>query len=247
MSTGSTQGGAMTVTPVRPHKKPRFWVLEFYQSAIGKKAVMALTGIIIMGFVLVHMAGNLKIFTGANHLDEYGEYLRELFVPIFPHTGLLWVLRVGLIGAFVMHIHAAFGLTVMNRQSRPLGYRGGRRYKRADYAARTMRYTGVLVGLFIVFHLFDLTWGGANPDFVRGAPYHNLTVSLDRGWVAAIYIVANLLLALHLYHGAWSLFQSLGWNNPRFNMWRRYFAGGFAFLVVGGNLSIVAAVILEQV
>lgn len=237
------EGGAVAVPVVHPRRQPRFWLLDFYGTAVGKKAVMAVTGIIGLGFVLVHMLGNLKLYTGEQHLNDYGEYLREIGSPIIPETGTLWILRAILIVAVLVHIHAAVTLTRMNRQARPAGYQGPRRFVAADYASRTMRWTGVLVGLFIVFHLFDLTWGPANPDFNRGEPYHNLVESLSRGWVAAIYVVANLLLGLHLYHGAWSFFQSLGWNNPRFNQWRRYFAVAFAALVVAGNLSIPIAIV----
>jgi succinate dehydrogenase / fumarate reductase cytochrome b subunit len=251
MLTGSTRGPAgVHARPIRAHRRTHIWPLEFYGSAIGKKAVMAVTGIILMSFVLLHMAGNLKIFQGESHFNAYAEYLREIFEPIFPHSGFLWVLRAGLIVAFVLHIHAAAALTVMNRQSRPVGYKGGRKYMVGNYPARAMRITGLLVGLFLLFHLFDLTWGQANPDFHRGDAYGNLTRSIgdsDRWWAAAIYIVAMVLLALHLYHGAWSFFQSLGWNNPRFNAWRRLFAIGFTFVVVGGNLAILAAILLDQV
>lgn len=253
MPTRSTQGPVGSgVPPVRRHRRAPIWPLEFYASAIGKKAVMAATGIVIMGFVLTHMLGNLKIFQGregdgTHHLDTYGEYLREILVPIFPHTGFLWVLRAGLIVAFALHIHAAASLTIINRRARPVGYKGGRRYMAGNYPARAMRVTGVLFGLFIIFHLFDLTWGPANGDFERGAAYNNLTGSLERWWAALIYVVAMLLLALHLYHGAWSFFQSLGWNNPRFNAWRRMFAVGFTVVVVGGNLAILSAIMLDQV
>ena len=100
-----------------------------------------------------------------------------------------------------------------------------------------MRWTGVIVGLFIVFHLTDLTWGGSGAKFVRGDPYQNMLHSMQRPAVAAVYIVANLALALHIYHGAWSMFQSLGLTNPRFNVWRRYFATGFAVIIAIGNVS----------
>ena len=229
----------------RPHAA--FWILDFYSSSIGKKAVMAVTGIMLLGFVLVHMLGNLKIFLpdAELHLNAYGEYLRTIGEPILPHTGFLWILRGGLILAFILHIHAAYSLTMLNRKARPVKYQGGRTYQAADYAARTMRWSGIIVGLYLIFHLADLTWGveAANGDFVRGEPYNNLVESLSHWPVAIIYIVANLALGVHIYHGAWSLFQSLGWNNPRFNVWRRRFAQGFAALIVIGNVSIPVAVL----
>lgn len=234
------RGGPMEVVRTRP--RPHTWVLDFYRSAVGKKAVMAVTGIVILGFVLVHMLGNLKIYTGAEHLNAYGAYLRTIGEPILPHTGFLWIMRSVLILSFALHIHAATSLTLMNRRARPIKYQGGRHYVAANYAARTMRWSGVIIGLFVVFHLMDLTWGNANPEFHHGEPYQNLVASFQRTPVAIVYIVANLLLGIHIFHGAWSLFQSLGWNNPRFNRWRKYFAYGLAAVIVIGNVSFPLAV-----
>jgi succinate dehydrogenase / fumarate reductase cytochrome b subunit len=247
MVTGSPPSAdtAHKVAPVSPRRHSGFWLIDFYGSAIGKKAVMAVTGIILLGFVLAHMAGNLKMYgsNGEAHLNEYGEWLRTVGEPALPHKGALWIMRGGLILAFVLHIHAATTLTLMNRRARPVKYQGGRSYAAADYAARTMRWSGVIVGLFLIFHLMDLTWGTANPDFRHGEPYHNVVESFSRAPVAAVYIVANLLLGLHIYHGAWSLFQSLGWANPTFNPWRRYFAIAFAAVIVVGNVSFPIAVL----
>jgi succinate dehydrogenase / fumarate reductase cytochrome b subunit len=106
-----------------------------------------------------------------------------------------------------------------------------------------MRWTGIIVLLFLFFHLADLSWGWFNPDFVRGAPYHNVDASLSRVPVALLYIVANVALGIHLFHGAWSLFQSMGWSNPRFNKWRRGFATAFAAVIVVGNVSFPVAVL----
>jgi len=129
--------------------------------------------------------------------------------------------RIGLIAAFVFHIHAAASLTIQNRRARPDSYKSKRDYIAADFASRTMRWTGIIIALFIVFHLLDLTWGPANPDFVRGDPYNNLVYSMQRVPVAIVYILANIALAFHLYHGSWSLFQSLGINNPKYNTARQ--------------------------
>jgi succinate dehydrogenase / fumarate reductase cytochrome b subunit len=225
----------------------RLWPLEFYRSAVGKKWVMAISGIALLGYVLVHMIGNLKLFLGAEELDHYGEYLRELLVPILPRTVTLWLLRIGLIAAFVLHIHAAYTLTRMNHRARPQAYAGKRDYVAADFAARSMRWTGVIVLLYLVFHLADLTWGTANADYVRGDPYNNLVYSFERIPVAIIYIVANVALAIHIFHGAWSMFQSLGLNSPRFNLWRRRFAQGFAAIILVGNVSMPVAVMVGAV
>ncbi len=234
----------MTSVPaIRSRRRPRIWPLEFYSSAIGKKAVMAVTGILLLGFVLAHMLGNLHLYQDAEHMNHYGEYLRTIGEPILPHTGFLWILRVGLIVAFLLHIHAAASLTLLNRRARPVKYQGGRHYLAANYAARTMRWSGVIVGLYLIFHLMDLTWGKGGADYTRGEPYQNLVESLSRAPIAGVYILANVLLGIHIYHGAWSLFQSLGWANPRFNDWRRMFAIGFATLIVIGNVSFPIAIL----
>jgi succinate dehydrogenase / fumarate reductase cytochrome b subunit len=217
--------------------------IELYRSALGKKYVMAVTGIIWMGFVLAHMVGNLKSFLGPAEFNHYAEFLRELLVPILPRTVVLWLLRLTLIAAIALHIHAATTLTIMNRKARPVRYQSSRDYVAATFASRTMRYTGVLVLLFLFVHLGDLTWGWFNPGFTRGDAYRNLDASLSRWWMNLFYIVCNLALFLHLWHGGWSLFQSLGWNNPRFNLTRRWFALGFAGIVVAGNVAICIGVL----
>ena len=209
--------------------------VAFWRSALGKKWVMAVTGIGLMGFVFAHMVGNLKMFLGRTEFDEYAEGLRSLLQPIAPHGFMLWLLRVGLIVFFALHILAAYQLTRMNHRARPTKYQSPRDYIAANFAARTMRWTGVIVLLYLIFHLADLTWGWANPDFVRGAAYDNLVASLSRWPIALIYIVGNIALGIHLFHGGWSLFQSLGLNSPRYNGARRAFAAGFAVVVAGIN------------
>jgi len=232
-------------------KKRKPFLLDLYSTAVGKKYVMAITGIIGIGFVLVHMLGNLKLYLGkVDHAGEriydadlYGEWLRELLVPFLPRTVLLWLLRFVLIGALVLHVHAAYGLTVLNRKARAVKYQSPRDYEIANFASRTMRWTGIIVVIFLVWHLADLTWGWANPDFIRGAVYWNVDTSLSRWPVALIYIVGNLALGVHLFHGTWSLFQSMGWNNPRFNQWRKGLAAGVATIIVIGNVSFPIAVL----
>jgi succinate dehydrogenase / fumarate reductase cytochrome b subunit len=238
----------VTSPPIRrPMRRSRLPLLDLYRSAVGKKWVMAVTGIGLMGFVFVHMVGNLKMYLGAEELNHYGEFLRELLVPILPRTVALWILRIGLIVLFALHMHAAYSLTVLNRKARPTGYQSRRDYIAVNWANRTMRWTGLIVFLFLLWHLADLTWGWANPDFVRGAPYENLVASFQRVPVAFLYIVANVALGVHLYHGGWSIFQSLGAMNERFNPrsnpLRRGFAAGFAIVVAGANISFPIAVL----
>ena len=230
----------------KPHRRSPLVAADIYRSAVGKKWVMAITGIMLMGFVFFHAFGNLKMYLGAEDFNHYAEFLRQLLVPIVPATTVLWLLRLGLIAAFALHIHAAYSLTRLNRQARPVRYQSPRDYVAVNWAARTMRWSGIIVGLFLLFHLADLTWGWANPDFIGGDAYWNVSTSLDRAPIAALYIVANIALGFHLYHGAWSIFQSLGSMSPRFNPrhnpLRRGFAAGFAVLVAAVNISFPIAV-----
>ncbi len=229
--------------PVHPRPKGRApWPVAFYRSAVGKKWVMAITGLMIIGFVVSHAVGNLKVYLGAEEFNHYGEFLRELLVPLLPRTVFLWIIRLGLITAFVFHIHAAYGLTRTNWRARGDGYVQDRDWQVATAASRSMRWTGVVIGLFILFHLADLTWGTANPDFVRGDVYRNLVATFSRPPVVVIYLVANIALVIHLFHGTWSMFQSLGLNNPRWNAWRKSFAIGLAAVVGVMNLSFPLAV-----
>jgi succinate dehydrogenase / fumarate reductase cytochrome b subunit len=213
------------------------WFGNFYRSAIGKKAVMAVTGVILFGFVLVHMLGNLKIYLGAAHMNEYAHFLRVVGEPAVPAGVLLWVARIVLLVSVVLHMHSAYTLTMMSRDARPIAYQGGRNFVKATYASRTMRYGGVIILLFVIYHLMHLTWGNAHPDFVKEDPYHNMITGLRVWWVAAFYIVANLALGLHLRHGIWALFGSLGITSPRVEPWRRLLATAFAVIVTLGNIS----------
>jgi succinate dehydrogenase / fumarate reductase, cytochrome b subunit len=239
----TTTERAATPKPIQPKPpRPAPWFIELYRTAVGKKYMMAITGIIGLGFIFSHMVGNLKIYLGSEDINHYGEFLRELLVPLVPRTYALWGLRLVLIGAVLLHIHAAWSLTRLNGKANAKYY-SKRDYVAANFASRTMRWTGIIVGLYIVFHLADLTWGAANPDFIRGDVHHNMVESFSRVPVAIIYIVANLALGVHLWHGCWSLFQSLGWNRPRFNRWRSWFAWGFTAVIVVGNLSFPIAIV----
>ena len=222
------------------------WFARFWRSAIGKKAVMAVTGIILFGFVLAHMIGNLKVYAGSEAMNSYGEWLRTIGYPGLPMMGALWIARIVLLAAVVLHIWAAWSLTMMNRAARPLGYER-QDYAAASYASRTMRWGGILVLLFVIYHILHFTTGQAHPDFVHGRPYENLVLGFSVPWVAIFYILANLALGLHLYHGLWSMFQSMGWNNPKFNPWRRHFATAFAAIITLGNVSFPLAVMLGVV
>lgn len=209
---------------------------------------MGISGIAMMGFVFFHMLGNLKMYMGAAALDHYAEFLRVLLYPIAPKGVVLWILRGGLLTMLLLHLHAAWSLTQLNRHARPVKYQSARDYQVATFASRSMRWTGVIVFSYLIWHLLDLTFGvvnatGTSSVFVKGEVYNNVVRSLDRWPVSVFYVVANILLGIHLFHGAWSIFQSLGWNNPRFNNLRRGFATAFASIVVVGNVSFPIAVL----
>ena len=243
MDTMQRSDPGVVVEPIHPGHRLSSWPVEFWRSAVGKKWVMAVTGIILMGFVFSHMVGNLKIYQGAEHLNHYSEFLRDMLVPIFPRTVFLWLIRVVLIAAFVLHIVAAAQLTRKNRRARAGGYQQSRDWQASGVASRSMRFTGVVILLYLIWHLADFTWGWVNPNFVRGDVYRNVQGSLSNVVPAIIYVVANLALGLHLYHGGWSMFSSLGLNNPRYNSWRRGFAIGFAAIVTVGNLTFPLTIV----
>ncbi len=236
----------MTTTGRREDTKPARklpWILELYRSDVAKKWIMAISGVILLGYIAAHMMGNMKIYFGPEEINHYGEALRELGGDLVPKTHLLWIMRIGLTAAFAIHIHAAYSLTRKNLQARGrVRYDVPREYLAANYASRTMRWSGVIVLFFVLFHLADLTWGTTNPDFIRGDVYNNMIASFERVAVAILYIVANLALGLHILHGVWSLFQSIGANNRVYNKWRRYLAWGFTAVIVVGNLSFPIAI-----
>lgn len=231
-------------------KKRRPFLIDLYSTAVGKKYVMAVTGIGMMGFVLFHMIGNLKMYAGAADLNHYAHFLQTLLYPLAPKGVVLWILRGGLLTMFVLHLHAAWSLTRLNRKARPVKYQSSRDYQIANFASRTMRWSGIIVLTFIVWHLLDLTFGVTNAHvgtmvMDKGEEikdvYGSVVYTFDRIPVALFYVIANILLGIHLFHGSWSIFQSMGWNNPRFNKWRRAFATGFAAIIVIGNVSFPVA------
>ncbi len=233
-------------TPVFKTKREWPFPLNIYQSSVGRKWVMALTGIGLLGFVIAHMVGNLHVYEGPARMHEYAESLRTLGGGLIPKHWILWAMRFGLIAMFALHIHSAYSLKERSRKaSDKADFMGGekkyaskRDYVAANYASRTMRWTGPIILLYLFFHLADLTWGWwLGDDYVRGDPYHNVAESLGNLPIAIIYIAANVALAIHIFHGTWSLFQSLGINNPKFNALRRNLATVVAGVILIGNLS----------
>lgn len=246
--------------PRRDKPKELPFPLSIYQTAVGKKWVMAITGLGLIGFVVAHMLGNLKLWIGevehdgemVQDIDVYGEFLREIGEPLIPHGYFLWIMRLGLITMFALHIHSAYSLTRLNQASN-VRYQSKPDWLASNFASRTMRVSGVIVLFYLFFHLADLTWGFTDALYADGGTwehgevYSNLQGSLNNPIVAIFYIVANVLLALHIFHGAWSLFQSLGINNPRYNAARRYFAAGIALLILVGNVSIPISILADWV
>ena len=203
---------------------------------------MAATGVVLFAFVVGHMLGNLKVFQGPQPFNDYAEGLRLVGAPFFGRGQLLWLVRLVLLAALAVHIWAAYGVTRASWAARPVGYR------RLDavettYAARTMRLGGILIVLYVVYHLLDLTWGVANPAFAPGDAYANLVASLQRPLISACYIVANMAVGLHLYHGLWSAAQTLGLNHAPTGRLRRGFAGAVAGAITLGYLVVPVAVL----
>lgn len=218
-------------------------LFSLYRSDVGKKAIMAVTGVVLFGFVLVHMLGNFKLYQGPEKLNAYADWLREVGSPALPHSGLLWIARLVLLGAVLLHVTTATQLTLRNLRARPQRYRQ-RVAIQSTFAARTVRWSGVLIALYVLYHLAHLTWGSAHPSFVPGDVYGNLVAGFQVWWVSLIYVVAQIALGFHLYHGLWSLFQTLGWwQGEGEKDWRRHFALVFAWVVTLGNLSFPLAVL----
>ena len=211
---------------------------SFLDASVGKKAVMAVTGLVLFGFVVVHMIGNLTAYIGPAAMNEYAVWLRELL-----HGAGLWIARGVLLASVILHVWAALAITIENRKARPVGYRQ-RRWEESTYASRTMVWSGPILALFIVYHLLHLTTGNLHPNFVEGDVYHNFVAGFRVLPVSAFYIAAMLCLGLHLYHGAWSMLQTLGLSHPRWNPLRYAVAGTLTAVVVLGNISFPVAVLL---
>ena len=210
---------------------------DFFGSSIGRKVVMAVTGLILFGFVLGHMIGNLQVYLGPEALNHYGVLLRSLL-----HGAGLWVVRLVLLAAVSLHIWSATSLTLESRRARPMGYRE-QKWKESTYASRTMRWGGVILLLFVIYHLLHFTTGTAHPSFIEGDIYHNFVTGFQSVPVSLVYIFAMLALGLHLRHGIWSMCQTLGVSHPRYIRIAHAGAWIFAALIVVGNISFPLAVL----
>ncbi|MET0343986.1 MAG: succinate dehydrogenase cytochrome b subunit [Polyangiales bacterium] len=211
-------------------------VRAFYASAVGRKVAMAISGFVVVGWLLLHMLGNVAIFAGP---AKYNAYAALLAAP-----ALLWTQRVILLCAIAVHVHAAVTLWRQNSAARPRAYRS-RANLASDHASRSMRYGGVALVAFLVFHLVQLTVGVTGflgYTFVRGDVYNNAVLGFTVPWVAAFYLLAQVALGLHLYHGVWSMTQTLGLSHPTLHGARRALSIAVTLAITLGLSSIPIAV-----
>ncbi|MFF4381297.1 succinate dehydrogenase cytochrome b subunit [Kitasatospora sp. NPDC092039] len=211
-----------------------------WRSTVGKKAVMAVTGLVMLLYLVAHMLGNLKVFAGPDDINGYAAWLRTIGQPFLGHEWFLWIARAGLLAAVVLHGVSAYQLSRRDLAARPSGYVHKRR--RASYATRTMRWGGVILALFIVWHVLDLTTLTVNPAAEHGHPYQNVVASFGRWYVDVFYVVAMLAVGLHIRHGFWSAAQTLGANNARRDRALKLIANGLALVLTVGFLSVPVAV-----
>jgi succinate dehydrogenase / fumarate reductase cytochrome b subunit len=218
------------------------WLTRFLTSIIGLKVVMATTGLMMVGFVIFHMLGNLQIFLGPEPIQYYADHV----IRFWPEA--LWAARAGLLGAVVAHIASAMALVKRSGSARPVAY-GKYSFLNPRMASRVMRIGGVVLLAFIVFHILHLTVGlsAIHPSFQEGKVFHNVTTGLGVWWVALFYIVAQSFLGLHLAHGIWSGCRTLGLSNPRWDALARNAGIGIAVVVAGGNILIPAAILIGLV
>lgn len=218
-------------------------VLNLYRSSVGKKVLMAVTGALFVLFVLGHMYGNLKAFYGPEQFNHYAEFLRDMGAPLLPHGQLLWIIRIALLVAVGIHVLAALQLWRVSYVARPVRYERGLHVEESTFASRTMRWGGLLLLLFVALHILHLTTGTVHPDFIPGDAYNNLVVGFQAWPVAVGYIVVMTALAFHLYHGVWSGLQTLGFNHPRYNGYRRPLAAIITAVVFVGFISVPVGVL----
>jgi succinate dehydrogenase / fumarate reductase, cytochrome b subunit len=211
--------------------------LRFWQTTVGKKAVMAITGVILFGFVVGHLLGNLQIYEPPEKINNYAAFLRS--VPV-----LLWTTRIVLLLSVVLHIWSSFELWLLQREARPVKY-VKKTNVHSTYASRTMMWSGPIILAFVIWHLLQFTFGAVHP----GAPfnehnvYNNVVLGFQVWPVSVFYIMAMIMLCYHLYHGLWSMFQSLGFSHPVYTPWIKALAKIVAILIAIGYISIPISVL----
>ena len=210
-------------------------VYRFYQTTVGKKAIMAVTGLILFGFVIGHLAGNLQVFEGRQKMDAYGVFLRSL------PAGLYFARTVILISV-ILHIVTTVQLARLKQTSRPIRY-VKKNNVAASYASRTMYWSGPIVGAFVVYHLAQFTYRVTDTRFIEGHIYDNLVITFQQPYISILYIIAMVLLGFHLSHGFWSMFQSLGVISPAYSPYLKRLAQVLAILITVGFISIPIGVL----
>ncbi|MBC3190870.1 succinate dehydrogenase cytochrome b subunit [Pseudonocardia sp. C8] len=208
------------------------------------KFVMAVSGVFLLLYVVLHMIGNLKIFFGPEAIDHYAAWLRTILEPALPHEGMLWIVRVVLLVSVVAHIWSATVLTLRAKRARPIKYAGGTNKVKGSYAARTMRWGGVIIALFVVYHLLDLTTGTLNPNGEHLQVYDNVTAdfTLARWYVTLFYVLAVVALGFHVRHGIWSGIQTLGLSTNSRERTIKAVSTAFAVVLTLGFVSVPLAV-----
>jgi succinate dehydrogenase / fumarate reductase, cytochrome b subunit len=207
----------------------------FWDSSVGKKVVMAVTGFIMVAYLITHVLANLLVFQGPVHINAYSAFLHGT-------GGALWAARLVLLVSLVLHVVAALQLAARRRAARPIAYQGGSEPQVSTFASRTIRWGGALILVFLIYHILHFTLGTVHSDFVEGDPYHNVTAGFRSPLVVAFYLVAMMAVGLHLYHGIWSGGRSLGISQPSPHPLRRRLAWVLAVFVWLGFTVIPLAV-----
>lgn len=210
-------------------------VRALWGTSVGKKAVMAVTGLLMVAYLITHVLANLLVFQGPAKINAYSQFLHGT-------GGALWVARLVLFAAVLLHIVAAVQLTARRRSARPVGYAGGRESQVSTFASRTIRWGGVLILVFLVYHILHFTLGTVHTSFVEGDPYHNVVAGFGNPLVVLFYEVAMVAVGLHLYHGIWSSGRSLGVSPPSPHPIRRQLALALSVIVWAGFAVIPLAV-----
>ncbi len=218
--------------------------LSILQTTIGKKAVMAVTGIILIGFVFGHMVGNLQVFVPPKMVDGQAVYAMDQYAKLLRSVpAALWAVRLVLLASVALHAWAAVSLVKANKAARPVGYRAKQDIA-TTYAAKTMQIGGPLLAAFIIYHLLHFTIGAVGGGFAgHGNVQATVKAAFGNPALVGVYVFAQLLLGLHIFHGAWSMLQTLGLSHPRYNAWRTRLAMALAFIIAGGNIGISIGVL----
>jgi succinate dehydrogenase / fumarate reductase, cytochrome b subunit len=212
----------------------------FWESSVGKKAVMGVTGLILVAYLLTHVLANLLVFGGPERINRYAQLLHS-------SAAALWGARLVLLTAVILHVVAATQLALRSRAARPEPYAGGREPQVSTFAARTIRWGGAVILVFLVYHILHFTVGTAHPQFIELNPYHNVTTGFRNPWVSVFYLIAMAAVGLHLYHGVWSSGRSVGLSQPSPQPLRRRLALVLAGLVWVGFTAIVVAGYLGRI